>query len=158
MVFTHDLDFGTILALTRGNGPSVIQVRAHDVLPVHLEQVVVTAVRDHEMELEKGAIVTVVVGGEATDVRFPYILTTGLTMIAKKTSKNQLTLPKKVVEQFPDVDYFDVRFDESQITLVPVRPGQLRQVWSRLEELGISDKDLRDAVAFGRASRRRAKG
>lgn len=79
-------------------------------------------------------------------------------MIAKKTSKNQLTLPKKVVEQFPDVDYFDVRFDESQITLVPVRPGQLRQVWSRLEELGISDKDLRDAVAFGRASRRRAKG
>lgn len=58
-MFTHDLDFGTILALTRGNGPSVIQVRAHDVLPVHLEQVVVTAVRDHEMELEKGAIVTV---------------------------------------------------------------------------------------------------
>ena len=59
VVFTHDLDFGTILALTRGHGPSVIQVRAHDVLPVHLEQVVVTAVRDYEMELEKGAIVTV---------------------------------------------------------------------------------------------------
>ena len=78
-------------------------------------------------------------------------------MIAKKTSKNQLTLPKKVADQFPDVDYFDVRFDESQITLVPVRPGHMRQVWSRLEELGISDRDVRDAVAFGRASRKGAK-
>lgn len=33
VVFTHDLDFGTLLALTRASGPSVVQVRAHDVLP-----------------------------------------------------------------------------------------------------------------------------
>ena len=39
-VFTHDLDFGALLALTRATGPSVIQVRAHDVLPAHLEQTV----------------------------------------------------------------------------------------------------------------------
>ena len=32
-------------------------------------------------------------------------------MIAKKTSKNQLTLPKKIVDRFPDVDYFDVRVE-----------------------------------------------
>ena len=32
-VFTHDLDFGTTLALTHGRGPSVIQVCAEDVLP-----------------------------------------------------------------------------------------------------------------------------
>ena len=30
VVFTHDLDFGTLLALTRGTGPSVIQVRTDD--------------------------------------------------------------------------------------------------------------------------------
>lgn len=35
VVFTHDLDFGTVLALTRAVGPSVIQVRAHDVLPAN---------------------------------------------------------------------------------------------------------------------------
>ena len=35
VVFTHDLDFGTLLALTRATGPSVIQVRTHDVLPEH---------------------------------------------------------------------------------------------------------------------------
>jgi predicted nuclease of predicted toxin-antitoxin system len=31
VLFTHDLEFGTLLALTRANGPSVIQVRAQDV-------------------------------------------------------------------------------------------------------------------------------
>ena len=38
VVFTHDLDFGTLLALTRASGPSVIQVRSQDVLAEHLEQ------------------------------------------------------------------------------------------------------------------------
>ena len=31
VVFTHDLDFGTILALTQEAGPSVLQVRTQDV-------------------------------------------------------------------------------------------------------------------------------
>ena len=75
-------------------------------------------------------------------------------MIAKKTSKNQLTLPKKVADRFPDVEYFDVRVDDAQITLVPVRPGQLEQVQARLEKLGISDRDVRDAVAWARSSKR----
>lgn len=59
VVFTHDLDFGTLLALTRASGPSVIQVRAHDVLPVHLEHVVVSTIRTYEAQLRAGAIVTV---------------------------------------------------------------------------------------------------
>jgi predicted nuclease of predicted toxin-antitoxin system len=59
LVFTHDLDFGTLLALTRDNGPSVVQVRAHDVLPVHLGQIVIKTIRTHESQLEKGAIVTI---------------------------------------------------------------------------------------------------
>ena len=59
VVFTHDLDFGTLLALTHAMGPSVIQVRTHDVLPGHLEQIVVTAIRTYESQLRDGAIVTV---------------------------------------------------------------------------------------------------
>ena len=31
VVFTHDLDFGTALALTHAAGPSVLQVRGQDV-------------------------------------------------------------------------------------------------------------------------------
>src|SRR5438874_1497513 len=41
VVFTHDLDFGTILALTHAAGPSVLQVRGQDVLPDHLGSAVV---------------------------------------------------------------------------------------------------------------------
>ena len=59
VVFTHDLDFGTLLALTRASGPSVVQVRAQDVLPDHLEAVVVSAIRRYEAQLQKGALVTV---------------------------------------------------------------------------------------------------
>ena len=48
-----------MLALTRASGPSVVQVRAHDVLPEHLEDVLVTAIRTYEFQLRQGAIVTV---------------------------------------------------------------------------------------------------
>ena len=58
VVFTHDLDFGTLLALTHAAGPSVVQIRAHDVLPEHLEAVVVPALRRHEAVLEAGALMT----------------------------------------------------------------------------------------------------
>ncbi|MBI2477338.1 MAG: DUF5615 family PIN-like protein [Planctomycetia bacterium] len=36
MIFTHDLDFGTMLALTHASGPNVIQVRGQNVLPDHM--------------------------------------------------------------------------------------------------------------------------
>jgi predicted nuclease of predicted toxin-antitoxin system len=59
IVFTHDLDFGTILALTHATGPSVLQVRGQDVLPAHMEKVVVAALQQHESDLAAGAIVVV---------------------------------------------------------------------------------------------------
>ena len=59
VLFTHDLDFGTLLAFTRARGPSVIQVRAQDVLPEHLEEMVVSTLRKYESQLREGALVTV---------------------------------------------------------------------------------------------------
>jgi predicted nuclease of predicted toxin-antitoxin system len=59
VVFTHDLDFGTMLALTHASGPSVLQVRGQDVLPDHLEAMVVAAIRQHEADLAAGALVVV---------------------------------------------------------------------------------------------------
>ena len=59
VVFTHDLDFGTLLALTRASGPSVIQVRTQDVLPNHLQEIVVGTIRRYESQLRDGALVTV---------------------------------------------------------------------------------------------------
>jgi len=59
VVFTHDLDFGTILAVTSAAGPSVIQVRARDLLPSHIGGVVVAAIRQYEDLLTAGALITV---------------------------------------------------------------------------------------------------
>ena len=77
-----------------------------------------------------------------------------IIMIAKKTSKNQLTLPKKIVDRFPGVDYFDVRADEDKITLSPVRPDRLEEVWAHLRKLGMTERDVRDAVSWARTSRK----
>ncbi len=57
VVFTHDLDFGTILALTQAEGPSVIQVRTQDVTPSAIEKLVVNALRQFQTQLEKGALI-----------------------------------------------------------------------------------------------------
>jgi predicted nuclease of predicted toxin-antitoxin system len=59
IVFTHDLDFGTALALTHSGGPSVIQVRAQRVLPEHIGQMVLAALKQYEQELIAGALVVV---------------------------------------------------------------------------------------------------
>ncbi len=59
VVFTHDLDFGTMLALTHASGPRLIQVRGQDVLPDRMAATVVAALRQHEADLNAGALVVV---------------------------------------------------------------------------------------------------
>ncbi len=59
VVFTHDLDFGTMLALTHATGPSVLQVRGQQVLPEDISTVVVAALRQHNDALAAGALVVV---------------------------------------------------------------------------------------------------
>ncbi|MGL5078239.1 MAG: DUF5615 family PIN-like protein [Waterburya sp.] len=59
IVFTHDLDFGFLLAATQADTPSVIQIRTQDILPSSIENLVISALRQFESELELGALVTI---------------------------------------------------------------------------------------------------
>jgi predicted nuclease of predicted toxin-antitoxin system len=59
IVFTHDLDFGVLLALTQAESPSVIQVRTQDVFPEVLGAQLVKVLKEHQSVLEKGALLTV---------------------------------------------------------------------------------------------------
>jgi predicted nuclease of predicted toxin-antitoxin system len=59
VVFTHDLDFGMLLASSKSRGPSVIQVRTQNVLPPALGVVVLRALEAAREHLDSGAIVTV---------------------------------------------------------------------------------------------------
>jgi predicted nuclease of predicted toxin-antitoxin system len=59
VVFTHDLDFGNILAATNARGPSVLQIRTQDPTPAAVGEVIIAALMDLRDQLERGALVTV---------------------------------------------------------------------------------------------------
>jgi len=71
-------------------------------------------------------------------------------VVAKRTSKNQLTLPKSVVEQAGVADDSDVICENGRIVLTPLHPGGADAVRTRLAELGISEADVADAVGWAR--------
>lgn len=58
VIFTHDLDFGTLLALTAASGPSVIQARVDDTSVDAIGEALVELVRQCGVPLSEGAIVT----------------------------------------------------------------------------------------------------
>jgi predicted nuclease of predicted toxin-antitoxin system len=49
-VFTHDLDFGTMLALSGADGPSVLQVRSLNVLPEAIGTLVLSLLKTYGVE------------------------------------------------------------------------------------------------------------
>lgn len=75
-------------------------------------------------------------------------------MLAKKTSKNQLTLPKDVVKAFPDIDYFDVKVKDKKIFLVPVKitplDSTLELIRGKIKKRRITEKDVDDAIGWAR--------
>ena len=75
-------------------------------------------------------------------------------MLAKKTSKNQLTLPKEIVKAFPDAEYFDVSVKDRKIVLMPVKmtPADktLEGIRHKMEKLGITEGDIAGAVRWAR--------
>jgi bifunctional DNA-binding transcriptional regulator/antitoxin component of YhaV-PrlF toxin-antitoxin module len=71
-------------------------------------------------------------------------------MLAKKTAKNQITLPKTIAARFPGVDYFEVKSEDDRIVLRPLNPSRAREVRRKLKQLGIANKDVADAVDWAR--------
>jgi hypothetical protein len=73
-------------------------------------------------------------------------------MLAKLTSKNQLTLPKAAVSAVGESEYFDVEVRQGQIVLTPVRIQRGDAIRAKLDELGITDQDIADAVKWARST------
>lgn len=59
VVVTHDLDFSAILAVTGGNKPSVVQIRADDLSPERIGGRVLAALHQARDELEHGALLAI---------------------------------------------------------------------------------------------------
>ena len=71
-------------------------------------------------------------------------------MLAKRTTRNRITLPTAVVSHFPGVKYFDVRESEGEIILKPVKMRGLESVYGMVESLGVTEKDIDEAVRWVR--------
>ncbi len=71
-------------------------------------------------------------------------------MLAKKTTKNQITLPKTVISRFGGIDYFDVTTDGTSIVLRPLQISRADEVRAKLAQLGIEEQDVAAAVNWAR--------
>jgi translation initiation factor IF-1 len=73
-------------------------------------------------------------------------------MLAKISSKNQLTLPKSVTQAVGPAEYFDVQTRDGQIVLTPVRIQRGDAVRAKLAELALTEADIGDAVNWARTA------
>jgi hypothetical protein len=71
-------------------------------------------------------------------------------MLAKITSKNQLTLPKSITNELGPVEYFEVEIQNGQVVLTPVRIHRADAVRAKLAELDLTEQDVSDAVTWAR--------
>lgn len=81
-----------------------------------------------------------------------------MSILAKKTSKNQVTLPKKVLQELPDRDYFDVTTKNGVLILKPVTVNEagsrLATIRQKIKDLGIEPEDVDRAITWARGRRR----
>ncbi len=77
-------------------------------------------------------------------------------MLAKRTYKNQVTIPKEVMEEMGDVEYFDVYRRGEEIVLKPVevtgRGERLNRVRQKIKALGLTGSDIGDAIRWARTT------
>ncbi len=71
-------------------------------------------------------------------------------MLSKITSKNQLTIPKEVIKNFPSVEYFEIVAENGRMILTPVIINSADKARQKLIELGITENDIKDAVYWAR--------
>jgi bifunctional DNA-binding transcriptional regulator/antitoxin component of YhaV-PrlF toxin-antitoxin module len=74
-------------------------------------------------------------------------------MLAKLTTKNQLTLPKRALDSLGLKEppaYFEIEIDNGRIILTPARVGSAEAVRRKLAELGINESDVADAISYAR--------
>ncbi|MBI9086450.1 MAG: AbrB/MazE/SpoVT family DNA-binding domain-containing protein [Desulfobacterales bacterium] len=74
-------------------------------------------------------------------------------MLAKLTSKNQITIPKKIMAQLPQVQYFDMEFREGAVVMTPVTvyDTDLDKIRGKIQKLGLAPDSVREAVKWARS-------
>ena len=75
-------------------------------------------------------------------------------MLAKLTSKNQITIPKDVLSKFPDeIKYFDVEYQEGTVIMKPLKmyESDLEGIRSKIKSLGLPEDCVKEAIRWARS-------
>ena len=65
-------------------------------------------------------------------------------------SGNRITLPEEIVRDFPGAECFDVTKENGRIVLTPIPKMNIEDIWKKIADLGITEADIADAVAWAR--------
>ena len=74
-------------------------------------------------------------------------------MLAKLTSKNQITIPKKIMDQIPEARYFEVELRDGAVILKPLRTysTSLNAIRAKAKDLGLNPDCVREAIKWARS-------
>jgi bifunctional DNA-binding transcriptional regulator/antitoxin component of YhaV-PrlF toxin-antitoxin module len=74
-------------------------------------------------------------------------------MLAKMTSKNQITIPKKIIDRLPDVEYFEVELKDGVVMLRPLRvyDTDLEKIRTKVKKLGLQENTVKEAIEWARS-------
>jgi bifunctional DNA-binding transcriptional regulator/antitoxin component of YhaV-PrlF toxin-antitoxin module len=74
-------------------------------------------------------------------------------MLAKITAKNQITIPKKIMDQIPDARYFEVEFNNGIVVLRPLKTysTSLDAIRSKIQKLGLNPDCVKEAINWSRS-------
>jgi bifunctional DNA-binding transcriptional regulator/antitoxin component of YhaV-PrlF toxin-antitoxin module len=74
-------------------------------------------------------------------------------MLAKMTSKNQITIPKKIIEQLPNVEYFEVELKDGVVMLKPLKiyDTSLERIRTKVKKLGLQENTVKEAIEWARS-------
>jgi hypothetical protein len=74
-------------------------------------------------------------------------------MLAKLTSKNQITIPKKIILQLPEVEYFEVELKDGVVMLRPLKTydSSLEGIRTKVKKLGLQENSVKEAIKWARS-------
>ncbi|MCP4367281.1 MAG: AbrB/MazE/SpoVT family DNA-binding domain-containing protein [Deltaproteobacteria bacterium] len=74
-------------------------------------------------------------------------------MLAKLTTKNQITIPKQIIDQIPEARYFDVELNGEVVVMKPLRiyDTDLEKIRSKIKKIGLKPDCVTEAVKWARS-------
>jgi AbrB family looped-hinge helix DNA binding protein len=74
-------------------------------------------------------------------------------MLVKITSKNQITIPKKIVEQFSGTQYLEAEYKDGALILKPVKTYEtdLESIRAKMKKIGMESGSVQEAVEWARS-------